>query len=163
MVSGHVDQVIADTVRTTVVGLLNNPKLPPPNMTPVELKALRFLQRDTSIVPADKGRSTVVLDRSSYDQKIWDLLSDKHTHKVVPKNPAPVLERRMNDLLRSLKRSGAISSQLYSRLYSSAGKTPLLYGLPKVHKPGIPLRPIASFIHSPTYQLSKHLVSMLTP
>ena len=47
--------------------------------------------------------------------------------------PAPALERRMNDLLRSLKRSGAISSQLYSRLYSSAGKTPLLYGLPKVH------------------------------
>ena len=47
--------------------------------------------------------------------------------------PAPALEKCMNDLLRSLKRSGAISSQLYSRLYSSAGKTPLLYDLPKVH------------------------------
>ena len=60
------DQVIADTVCTTVVGLLNNPKVPPPNMTPAELKALKSLQKDTSIVivPADKGRSTVVLDRS---------------------------------------------------------------------------------------------------
>ena len=48
-------------------------------------------------------------------------------------------------------------------LRSTAGKIPLLYGLPRVHKPGIPLRPIVSFVNSPTYQLSKHLVSILSP
>ena len=103
----HVDQTAANTIRTTIVGLLNNPKLPPPNMT--EQKALKSLQRDTSIVivPTDKGRSTVLLDQSTYDQKIWDLLSDEKTYKVLPRNPAPALERRMNDLLRYLKRSGA--------------------------------------------------------
>ena len=41
--------------------------------------------------------------------------------------------------------------------------TPLLYGLLKIHKPEIPLRPIASFINSPSYQLSKHLVHLLSP
>ena len=40
---------------------------------------------------------------------------------------------------------------------------PLLYGLPKIHKPEIPLRPIVSFLNSPTYELSKHLVSILLP
>ena len=47
--------------------------------------------------------------------------------------------------------SGAISERLYQRLRSSAGKAPLLYGLPKVHKPGTPLRTIVSFVNSPTY------------
>ena len=69
----------------------------------------------------------------------------------------------MNALLLSLSRAGAIPGPLYERLRSSAGKIPLLYGLPKVHKPGTPLRPIVSFINSPMYQLSKHLVSILSP
>ena len=72
-------------------------------------------------------------------------------------------ERKINGLLLTLMRSGAISERLYWRLRSSAGKVPLLYGLPKVHKPGTPLRPIVSFVNSPTYALSKHLVTILSP
>ena len=45
----------------------------------------------------------------------------------------------------------------------SDGHVPLLYGLPKIHKPGVPLRPIVSFVSSPTYALSKHLVRALSP
>ena len=49
------------------------------------------------------------------------------------------------------------------QLRSSAGRVPLLYGLPKVHKQAVPLRPIVSFVTSLTYQLSKFLVSVLVP
>ena len=35
--------------------------------------------------------------------------------------------------------------------------------MPKVHKEGVPLRPIVSFIGSPTYNLSKHLSKLLSP
>lgn len=38
-----------------------------------------------------------------------------------------------------------------------------MYGLPKIHKPDIPLRPIVSFLMSPTYELSKHLTKVLGP
>ena len=69
----------------------------------------------------------------------------------------------MNGLLLSLTRSGSMSDSLYNWLRSSAGKIPLLYGLPKVHKPEVPLKPIVSFIGSPTYNLSKHLVTILSP
>ena len=31
------------------------------------------------------------------------------------------------------------------------------------HKPSVPLRPIASFVDSPSYQLSKHIVYLLSP
>ena len=37
------------------------------------------------------------------------------------------------------------------------------YGLPKIHKTGIPLRPIVSFINSPTYDLSSYLAKILSP
>ena len=40
---------------------------------------------------------------------------------------------------------------------------PKLYGLPKLHKPGFPIRPIVSFCGSPTYQLSKYLTTILQP
>ena len=38
-----------------------------------------------------------------------------------------------------------------------------IYGLPKLHKPGIPMRPIVSFCGSPTYQLSRYLTTILQP
>jgi len=36
-----------------------------------------------------------------------------------------------------------------------------MYGLPKIHKEGIPLRPNVSNIGAPTYQLSKHLSGLI--
>ena len=42
-------------------------------------------------------------------------------------------------------------------VYSSDGLCPLFYGLPKIYKPRIPLRPIVSLINSPTYAVSGYL------
>ena len=85
------------------------------------------------------------------------------TIKPLSRDPAPAFERHMIQMLLSLKRAGAIQPSLYFRLRSSAGRTPLLYGLPKIHKPLVPLRPIVSFIGSPSYHLSKHLSFLLSP
>lgn len=41
--------------------------------------------------------------------------------------------------------------------------SPRIYDLMKVHKEGIPLRPTASSITSPSYNLAKHLADILTP
>ena len=69
----------------------------------------------------------------------------------------------MNELLLTLRKSGVLPDELYYHLQSSAGECPLIYGLPKVHKLDFSLRPIVSFVNSPTYYLSKHLVSLLAP
>ena len=69
----------------------------------------------------------------------------------------------MNSALLGLKKNGTIPEPLYRRLRSSGGHIPLLYGLPKIHKPGISLRPIVSFVSSPMYVLSKHLAQALSP
>jgi len=46
---------------------------------------------------------------------------------------------------------------------NSDATTPRLYGLPKLHKENILLRPIVSFTDSPTYGLAKGLSSLLKP
>ena len=104
----------------------------------------------------------VVMDREDYD-KIRTLLADTGTYKTLPRDPTLSQERKMNAILLLLMRAGAIPERLYYHLRSSAEKVPLLYGLPKIHKPEIPLRPMVSFVNSPTYALSKHLVSILSP
>lgn len=155
----------ATDARNRIVGILRGSRPPSRNLSPDEAKALRNLREDNAILvlPADKGRAMVVLDRSDYDEKIHDLLSDEQTYVVLRRDLTQALERRMNKLLLSLKQAGTISRQLHHHLHSSDGKVPLQYGLPKTHKPGVPLCPIVSFLNSPTYNLSRHLVSILSP
>ena len=40
---------------------------------------------------------------------------------------------------------------------------PRIYGIPNIHKPDIPLRPIVDTIGSPTYRLAKFLAEKLKP
>ena len=155
----------SDRTRTQIIGILSQAKPTSSNLSPSESKALKELRNETSliIVPADKGRATVVMDRTAYDAKVTDMLSDSSTYKPVTKDPTASLQRQMNARLLSLRKSGHLSDFLYNRLRCSAGRIPLLYALPKIHKPEVPLRPIVSFVSSPTYFLSKHLASILAP
>ena len=75
----------------------------------------------------------------------------------------PALQRKLNSTLLTLKKTNAIDTQHYYRLRYSVPQPPKLYGLPKLHKPGFPIRPIVSFQGSPTYQLSKYLTTILQP
>ena len=103
------------------------------------------------------------MDRADYDAKMGQMLSDGNTYQLLKKDPTASLEKKMNSRLLHLVRMGRLDSGVYSRLRSSAGRIPLLYGLPKVHKPSVPLRPIVSFVSSPTYHLSKFLADLLQP
>ena len=76
----------------------------------------------------------------------------KRLYSELKKYPATGLERKINAQLLLLNRKRSIPDALYMRLRSSCGRTPALYGLPKVYKPGVPLRPIASFETLSTYQ-----------
>ena len=155
----------AAVARRRVIGLLGKARPPPSNVSPSESRALSNLRKDTSILvlPADKGRATVVLNRQDYEQRMEDMLSDRSTYQVLRKDPTPCLQRQMNSSLLKLKTDGELSNVTYNRLRCSSGSIPRIYGLPKIHKQNTPLRPIVSSYSSPTYQLSKHLVTILSP
>ena len=52
---------------------------------------------------------------------------------------------------------------MISYLSSSGKSIPRLYGLPKVHKEGVPVRPILSMIDTPTHHTAKWLAQVLKP
>ena len=56
-----------------------------------------------------------------------------------------------------------LSQKVYDQLRPSATVCPKFYGLPKIHKPDVPLRPIVASQGSPTYNLAKYLAEILKP
>ena len=48
-------------------------------------------------------------------------------------------------------------------MYVTGSQPGILYGLPKIHKPNVPLRPILSSIGTAGYALSKFFVPLLKP
>ena len=96
-----------------------------------------------------------MMDRAEYDSKILDLLSDEETYSKLKKDPTKVSERNMNKLLLQLHKDNKLSLSVYRRFRSTDALCARLYGLPKIQKTGIPLRPIVSFVNSATYELSK--------
>ena len=130
-------------------------------MTPDEKKARKRLK--TVILPADKGRVTFVMDNTDYNGKMDSLVNEQQTYEVLKRDPTPALQRKLNNKLLTLKKTDKIDFRRYNRLRCSVPQPPKLYGLPKLHKPNIPMRPIVSFCGSPTYQLSKYLTNVLKP
>ena len=148
-----------DNIRSRVTSTLQSASSPNSNLTRDEQKALKRLKTDENIVtlPADKGRVTVVMEKTDYNDKMDSLVNDKQTHEVLKRDPTPALQRKLNNKLLTLKKTDKIDFRRYNRLRCSVPQPPKLYGLPKLHKPNIPMRPIVSFCGSPTYQLTKIL------
>ncbi|BHF60979.1 hypothetical protein SprV_0100394900 [Sparganum proliferum] len=132
-------------------------------LSKVERDALRELKadKDLVIVPADKERSTVVLDRTNYLQKAKGLLEDRQFYVPCATNLVKALTCEINATLLALENSGAIMQT--NRLMARPQDTALarFYGLPKVHKDGAPLRPIVLLKGTPKYGLSKWLFRRL--
>ena len=97
------------------------------------------------VLPADKARVTVVMDKEDYFDKTFPSANDKETHEPLKRDPTPALQRRLNKKLFDLKKNDTIDIQLYYRVRCRVPQPPKPHGLPKLHKPNIPMRPIVSF------------------
>ena len=134
-------------------------------LTTDELVSLKNLssKKDVVFIKPDKGNGVVVMDHSDYVNKINDILSDHSKFKILDTDPTEQRESKLQRFLYRLHKKGSLDESTYG-LIRPTGSTPSqLYGLPKVHKVGVPLRPIISQIGSYTYQLAKFLVPILSP
>ena len=68
--------------------------------------ALGRLRRDKTmiILPADKGNSTVVMDREDYDKRI-DLVLSEGAYAKIPRDLTKKLEKMIRDNLQKLLRN----------------------------------------------------------
>ena len=134
------------------------------NISKEELKAMKELKQDTNrlILTVDKGVALVVLDKEDHIKKAQDLL-EENTYKKNAEDPTPKQKNKLIGILRNIKAEGGLKEEVYKRLYPTGTGSPKFYGLPKIHKAGIPLRPIISSIGTVTYNTAKELARILKP
>ena len=133
----------ADEQRWKVRQALKNSKPPKPNISKMERQAIKSLQDENStlILPADKVNATMVMDRVECPNKMADLIGNGGYCKV-KKDPTLKIERKLSQILG--KNKDLIPQTKYKQLIQHYSKLPHIYGLPKINKDGIPLRPIVS-------------------
>ena len=155
----------ANKIRFEVTKALQSFKQGNDNLTIEERRALRNLRerKDLMILPTDKGKSVCIMTSEQYKSKVNELISDDQTYERLQKDPTNLYTHKVREALKSIEEKGNLSRGQYLRLYPSDPSPPLFYGLPKVHKQGVPLRPIVSTIGSATYEVSKHLAGILAP
>ena len=155
----------ASDLRARVSGILRKHKNIKSNITKEERAAISELKKDKNIkiLPADKGKCTVVLDTDTYKSKCLDLLNDTKTYEKLSRDPTPKYKKELVAILKSLKDTDSIDEKVWRQIYPTTDTPPRFYGLPKIHKAHIPLRPIVSSIGSITYHCSKHLAEIISP
>lgn len=122
-----------------------------------------FLQRHNHILvtTADKGKKTVSMYKTDNVSKMNELVKDCTTYKPISEDPTDKLQKANNNIINKLHKGNLISKYQKTLMTSQAAAAPELYGLPKIHKEHIPLRPISSSVKVPCYQLSRYLGSIL--
>ena len=114
------------------------------------LQAIKSLRSNKSIIitKPDKGSGVVILNQTDYVAKMESILHDPTKFLVL--GPADScdnttkIESRLQRRLLQLKKKGYIPSGVYETIRPVGSQRPRMYGLPKIHKKEVPLRPILS-------------------
>ena len=106
------------------------------------------------VLPADKGRASVVLDADTYHAKMSELI-DSGPYQQLNKDPLypeTILE-------------AAHPEAEWTHIRPRHKQQPRIYGLSKIHKAGTPLiiRPIVSSVNTFACDLSAFLANILSP
>lgn len=127
-----------------------------------EAKSFLAQHQSLYVLAADKSNKTVILEKEEYNKKMLELLNDSSTYKKESHDLTKKIQTKLNSFVNTWLKKNYIDKKLKNKLICHNGQPPYIYGLPKLHKNNIPLRPIVSTIGSATYNLSKHLSNILT-
>ena len=145
---------------------LQQPFLPVNNLSSKEFEAIHDLQsnRDIIIKPADKGGKIVIWGRNEYLKEAYRQLNDRDYYIPIGNNPIGDLISEISSFISFLYQQSHIDYPTFKFLDPKINaRTPLFYLLPKIHKPGVPGRPIISGCDSPTANLSTYIDYYLKP
>ena len=82
-------------------------------------------------------------------------------YQLLKKDPTTKIKAKTLKQLKILKDNEFIDNKLYYYLKPTDSPAPRFYGQPKIHKPGVPIRPIVSCSGSPLYNLNKYIANIL--
>jgi len=124
------------------------------------------MNKQIIICRPDKGNGVVLLDKLDYINKMNVILENQTEFNKIDSDIFKLslkLEDSLNRVLRKLLKENKIDKTFYNNAFSSGSSPGILYGLPKIHKPNTPLRPILSALSSHNFNLAKCLIPWVTP
>ncbi|XP_046491078.1 uncharacterized protein [Neodiprion pinetum] len=103
-----------------------------------ETKIFQNNNQDLLFLKADKGNTTVVMNKQMYEDKMLQQLSNNNSYKVVRYDLTCTLQQEVKKLTTDWSKSKLISDQLRRQIAKTDCLPPRAYGLPKIHKPDTP-------------------------
>ncbi|XP_062713674.1 uncharacterized protein LOC134290533 [Aedes albopictus] len=101
------------------------------------------------------------MDKNEYATKMKQLLTSDKTYVTVDKDPTSSFQTKNNSIVRRLQDLKLIDTRTAMKLRTYKAVCPKIYGQPKAHKAGLPLRPVVPCMTAPSYELSKFVGSIL--
>jgi hypothetical protein len=111
------------------------------------------------ICKADKGNAVVILDRTDYNNKMMKMIAEGPYEKL--SDPTQDFSQQIAKKCQQLLDQKQVSEKEFESLVIKEPRPPLIYGAPKIHKDGVPLRPVVDFRMSPTYNVASFLSKIL--
>jgi hypothetical protein len=136
-----------------------------PNLAKEERQALKELKNNKNIIirEADKGSAVVLMDRTRYEAEGYRQLDDRKVYERVGFNEYNSVVQRVNQVLDSMRKDSIITDEMHEFAKPKASRPARFYVLPKVHKAGVPGRPVVSACGAPTEGLSEIVDHFLQP
>ena len=144
-------EVCLQKLKDDIIRTYNNHKVSDANVNSYQRALIKDLANNDSVVAkqSDKCKGFVILDKPEYVEKAKAMLEDKDSYESISKNPVPQVEARAKRTLLSTVR-GKLPDKTVKDLIPGHSRTPVFYGVPKDHKPAVPLRPVISACGGPT-------------
>lgn len=161
---------IREEKRSLIANVLNKVKNSKLSKCPIEKEILhiskitkRFLSQNKQliVVSADKGNKTVVMLKSDYCDKMKKHFENSLVYKPLRYDTTYILENRLISLSKNLFHKNFITEDCYKRITMHDTSIPKAYGLPKIHKDGVPVRIIVASYDSPAYEISAFFAGIL--
>lgn len=116
----------------------------------------RLKEKNVVYVKADKGNQVVILDKTDYENRVLQLISECG-YKKMKRNPLKTMVRECDTMRQKIRK--VFCDRVCRNLIVPNPVMPEMYALPKTHKPGNKMRPIVSNINAPSYKMAKWLLS----
>lgn len=126
-----------------------------------EVKCFLKENEDLLIIKSDKGGVTIIMDRVKYNEGIEDLLNSDNNFKRLNRDPTLTVQTKANAIISELVKLKSITPEEGKTMKIYNAIAPKIYGNPKVHKEGYPLRPIISSVQGPTIHVAKYIATIL--
>ena len=177
-------------VLAEVDGLLNHCKsnnVAEETITDINIKTLAYIKRckkmkssrniqmtkrylkenDLLAIPFDKGVGMCIMKKTTYHEKMDTIINLPQFEKFEnnrknAKHPILKEEERVTNILKSLLDKGKLDKDLYEQIRPRGSQPARLYGLAKVHKNNIPMRPVLSMPGSAYHKVALYVAKCLS-